>query len=239
MIKAIALDDELPALKVIENFCGKTDLIRLDKTFIRPGEALQYIQQFPVDLLFLDINMPALTGIEFYKSVKTGPNEPTSPTGPMVIFTTAYSEYAVEGFSLNAVDYLLKPFTFERFLQAVNKAAEYFQYLQQKATLPPEYLFLRADYSLVKIEIAAIRFIEGMDDYLKIHLQDNTPVLVRMTMKAILAQLPVRQFIRVHRSYIVALSRIINIRNKVIYLEEKEIPIGVSYEKNFFNQFPK
>jgi DNA-binding LytR/AlgR family response regulator len=230
MIKAIALDDELPALKVIENFCGKTSLIRLDKTFIRPGEALQYIQQHPIDLLFLDINMPSLTGIEFYKSLQTD---------VMVIFTTAYSEYAVEGFSLNAVDYLLKPFTFDRFQQAVNKAAEYFEYRQQKDTIPSGYLFLRADYSLVKIEIAGIRFIEGMDDYLKIHLQDKSPVLVRMTMKAILAQLPVRQFIRVHRSYIIALNRIINIRNKTIYLEEKEIPIGVSYEKEFFNQFPK
>jgi len=230
MIIAIALDDELPALKVIENFCGKTSLIRLDKTFIRPGEALQYIQQHPIDLLFLDINMPSLTGIEFYKSLQTD---------VMVIFTTAYSEYAVEGFSLNAVDYLLKPFTFDRFQQAVNKATEYFEYRQQKDTIPSGYLFLRADYSLVKIEIAGIRFIEGMDDYLKIHLQDKSPVLVRMTMKAILAQLPVRQFIRVHRSYIIALNRIINIRNKTIYLEEKEIPVGVSYEKEFFNQFPK
>lgn len=227
MIKAIALDDEQPALKVMENFCGKTDLIRLEKTFIRPNEALAYVRQFPVDLLFLDINMPSQTGIEFYKSVKAD---------PMAIFTTAYSEYAVEGFNLNAIDYLLKPFTFERFLQAVDKAAEYFRHRQDKDT---EYLFIRIDYSLVKIEIGAIRFIEGMDDYLKIHLQDKAPVMVRMTMKAILSQLPARQFIRVHRSYIVAVSRILNIRNKIIYLDEKEIPIGVSYEKEFFTQFPR
>lgn len=229
MITAIALDDESPALKIIEKFCGKTSLLRLDKTFIRPGEALQYIQQHPVDLLFLDINMPSLTGIEFYRSV--GPDR-------MVIFTTAHSEYAVEGFTLNAVDYLLKPFTFDRFLQAVNKAAEYFEYRRQKDSAVSEYLFLRIDYSLIKIEIAAIRFIEGMDDYLKIHLQDQPPILIRMTMKAILAQLPARQFMRVHRSYIIALRRITNIRNKIILLEEKEIPIGVSYEKEFFRQFP-
>ena len=230
MIKAIAIDDELPALKVMENFCGKISLLRLDKTFIRPAEALQYIQQHAVDLLFLDINMPSLTGIELYRSLRTD---------SMVIFTTAYSEYAVEGFNLNAVDYLLKPFTFDRFRQAVDKAAEYFEHRRQKGAPSPEYLFLRADYSLVKIEIAGIHFIEGMDDYLKIHLQDKPPVLIRMTMKAILAQLPDRQFIRVHRSYIIALSRITNIRNKTIYLEEKEIPIGVSYEKGFFSQFPK
>ncbi|HWK03963.1 MAG TPA: LytTR family DNA-binding domain-containing protein [Puia sp.] len=230
MIKAIALDDELPALKIIENFCAKADLIRLEKTFVRPTEALQYVHQFPVDLLFLDINMPSLTGIEFYKAIKTD---------TMVIFTTAYSEYAVEGFNLKAVDYLLKPFTFERFLQAVHQAAEYFEHRQLKDTLPSEYLFLRADYSLIKVAIAHIRFIEGMDDYLKIHLQDKPPVMVRMTMKAILSQLPARQFIRVHRSYIIAWNRIANIRNKTIYLEEKEIPIGVSYEKEFFTQFPK
>lgn len=230
MITAIALDDELPALKVIENFCGKTDCIRLEKTFIRPGEALIYMQQFPVDLLFLDINMPSQTGIEFYQSVKSD---------TMVIFTTAYSEYAVEGFNLNAIDYLLKPFTFERFLQAVNKASEYFKYKQEKDAPASGDIFLRVDYSLLKIAVADIRFIEGMDDYLKIHLQDRPPVMVRMTMKTILSQLPARQFIRVHRSYIVAINRIGNIRNKIIYLEDKEIPIGISYEKSFFSQFPK
>jgi len=227
MINAIALDDELPALKVLENFCGKTDLVRLEATFIRPGEALSYLRQFPIDLLFLDINMPSQTGIEFYQSVKPG---------TMVIFTTAYSEYAVEGFNLNAIDYLLKPFTFGRFLQAVDKAVEYFGHRQNKDA---GYLFLRIDYSLVKIEIAAIRFIEGMDDYLKIHLQDKPSVMVRMTMKAMLSQLPDRQFIRVHRSYIIALSHILNIRNKTIYLEGKEVPIGISYEKDILTRFSK
>ncbi|HTI09404.1 MAG TPA: LytTR family DNA-binding domain-containing protein [Puia sp.] len=227
MINAIALDDELPALKILENFCGKTELVRLEATFIRPGEALAYLRQNPVDLLFLDINMPSQTGIEFYGSLKPG---------TMAIFTTAYSEYAVEGFNLNAIDYLLKPFTFQRFLQAVDKAVEYFGHRQKKDA---GYLFLRIDYSLVKIEIAAIRFIEGMDDYLKIHLQNKPPVMVRMTMKSILSQLPDQQFIRVHRSYIIAVSRILNIRNKVIYLEEKEIPIGISYEKDFFTRFSK
>jgi DNA-binding LytR/AlgR family response regulator len=227
MINAIALDDEPPALKILENFCGKTDHVRLKATFNRPGEALAYLRQYPIDLLFLDINMPSQTGIEFYQSVKPG---------AMVIFTTAHSEYAVEGFNLNAIDYLLKPFTLQRFLQAVDKAVEYFGHRQNKGA---GYLFLRIDYSLVKIEMAAIRFIEGMDDYLKIHLQDKPPVMVRMTMKSILAQLPDRQFVRVHRSYIIALSCIRNIRNKTIYLEEKEIPIGISYEKDFFTRFSK
>jgi len=227
MIKAIAIDDELPALNVIENFSGKVDFIQLEKTFVRPGEALQYLEKDPVDLLFLDIHMPSLSGIDFYKSIRTE---------TLAIFTTAHSEYAVEGFNLNAVDYLLKPFTYERFLQAVTKAKE----ITERRTPPAaqEFLFLRVDYSLVKIAIADIRFVEGLDDYLRIHLQGRQPLVVRMTMKAILSQLPSAHFLRVHRSYIVAVNSIVNIRNKIIYLERQEIPIGVSYEKDFFTRFP-
>jgi DNA-binding LytR/AlgR family response regulator len=227
MIRAIAIDDELPALNVIKNFSGKADFIHLEKTFVRPGEALQYLEKDPVDLLFLDIHMPSLSGIDFYRSVRPG---------ILAIFTTAHGEYAVEGFNLNAVDYLLKPFTYERFFQAITKAKEIVDRRQPPAS--PEFIFLRIDYSLVKIAIADIRFIEGMDDYLRIHLQDRQPLLVRMTMKSILSQLPSTHFIRVHRSYIVALGSIINIRNKVIYLQDQEVPIGASYEKEFFTHFP-
>lgn len=229
MIKAIAIDDELPALKVITGFCEKTDILQLEKTFTKPAEALTWLKNTPVDLLFLDIQMPSTTGIEFYKSLRTD---------AMVVFTTAYSEYAVEGFNLNAIDYLLKPFSFERFKQAVEKAAEFFNYRQSKTPPTEEFLFLRADYSLVKIETAAILFIEGMDDYLRIHLRDQKPVLIRMTMKAILSQLPPARFMRVHRSYIVALNAILRIRNKTIHLPEKEIPIGAKWEDEFFTRYP-
>src|SRR5919197_1575106 len=123
MITAIAIDDELPALKVIENFCSHVDFIDLQKTFNKPTEALKHLRKFPVDLLFLDINMPSLTGIELYKAVKQN---------TMAIFTTAYSEYAVEGFNLNAIDYLLKPFTIERFMQSVEKAHENSNYNQHR-----------------------------------------------------------------------------------------------------------
>src|SRR5688572_27199911 len=122
MIQAIALDDETPGLAVIENFCSQTDFIQLNKTFTQPSEALKHLQQFPVDLLFLDIQMPTITGLEFYKPVKQN---------NMVNFTTAYSHYAVEGFNLQAVDYLLKPFTFERFLQAANRAKDFYEYEHQ------------------------------------------------------------------------------------------------------------
>ncbi len=146
----------------------------------------------------------------------------------MAVFTTAYSEYAVEGFNVNAIDYLLKPFTFERFMQAAQKANEYYTRLQVKEQL---YILIRADYSLVKINISDILFIEGLDDYLKIHLQQQKPVVARMTMKAILEKLPAGSFIRVHRSYIVPFNRIEQVRNKIITLAGEEIPIGISYEE--------
>jgi len=257
MIKAIAIDDELPALKVIEAFAGRLDFLQLEKIFVKTGEAMKYLKTHPVDLLFLDINMPSLSGIDFYNNVRqTGP--PQNVTRPpersnvcppekeppvlsagsdlLVIFTTAHSEYAVEGFNLSAVDYLLKPFTEARFQQAVTKAKEIIS--RRQPAPEEEFLFLRIDYSLVKIAIADVLYIEGMDDYLRINLQDKAPLLVRMTMKAILSQLPPARFIRVHRSYIVNLASIVNIRNKTIYLEGKEIPIGISYEKEFFSRFP-
>ncbi len=228
MITAIAVDDELPALKVIESFCGNIPFIRLDKIFNRPNEALKYVSRFPVDLLFLDINMPALTGIEFYKSVKQS---------TMVIFTTAYSEYAVEGFNLSAVDYLLKPFTFERFEQAVNKAQDYYNYQHQKSGEEAKFLFIRADYTLHKIAIDDLLFIEGLDDYLKIHIHNAKPLVARMTIKAMLEKLPHKDFVRVHRSYIVPFKRIESVRNKVITLAGEEIPVGASYEKDFLERF--
>ena len=142
MITAIAIDDEPPALKVIENFCGQIETLDLKKTFTQPNEALKFLRKFPVDLLFLDIQMPSISGIEFYKMLKQD---------TMVIFTTAHSQFAVEGFNLNAVDYLLKPFTFERFQQAVTKATDFYNYSRQSDKSQDQYLFIRADYKLMKI----------------------------------------------------------------------------------------
>lgn len=222
MIRAIALDDEPPALNVLQSFCEKMGTIVLEKTFTGVADALKYLEQFPVDLLFLDINMPAISGIDFYKSI---------PQKIMVIFTTAYSEHAVESYNLNAVDYLLKPFTFQRFLQAVEKADKYLR-LEQ-----PKDLVLRVDYGLVKIVLADILFIEAYDNYLKIHVVNLKPVIVRMTMKALLSSIPADLFIRVHRSYIVSLSHIEQVRNKVISVAGQKIPLGSSYEERFFQSF--
>ena len=255
MITAIAIDDEAPALKVISNFCDRTEGIRLEKTFLSPAEALFYLKSSPVDLLFLDIQMPSLTGLELYRSI--GPDT-------LAIFTTAHSEYAVEGFNLNAIDYLLKPFTIDRFQQAIAKAAQYLSFrrslrLPQNPTQPQpdpdqppgadsasqpavprtEALLIRAAYSLIRIPVNEILFVEGADDYLKIHRENKSPLLVRMTMKSILEMLPPDEFIRTHRSYIVSLPRIDNVRNKTISLAGHEIPISSNYETSFFQKFTR
>jgi len=230
MIKAIALDDEPPALDVISSFCSLTNYIDLVKTFTRAEEAMKYLLNFPVDLLFLDINMPSISGLDFKKKLKFQ---------TMVIFTTAYSEFALEGFNLNAVDYLLKPFTSERFLQAAEKAKAYYQFLHQNVMAKPDYINIRIDYALVKVFLADILFIEGLDDYLKIHLSKTKPLVSRMTMKAILEKLPQSDFVRVHRSYIVPVTKIQTVRNKLIFIGEEEIPIGTSYESRFYEIFGK
>ncbi|MCF2446403.1 LytTR family DNA-binding domain-containing protein [Dyadobacter sp. CY345] len=226
MIKAIALDDEPPALRILANFSERIDFIDLQKTFIRTNDAMEHLKNNPVDLIFLDINMPSISGLDFYQTIQQD---------VMVIFTTAYAEHAVQGFNLKAIDYLLKPFTFERFQQGVSKANEYHQFKNPRKNT--KYLLVRADYSLHKIAYSDILFIEGLDDYLKIHTQNAKPLVARMTMKAILQKLPEQEFIRVHRSYIIPFARIENIRNKIISLAGEEIPIGSSYEETFAKRF--
>ncbi|MFN8154992.1 MAG: LytTR family DNA-binding domain-containing protein [Bacteroidia bacterium] len=230
MIKAIALDDEPPALKVIETYCEMTEGISLVRTFTRPSEAERYITRYPVDLIFLDINMPTANGIEFYKGLDRK---------LMVIFTTAHAEFAVEGFNINALDYLLKPIRRERFDQAVQKAKEQFE-LQQKSTDPSEaFLLIRADYSLHRIKVDDILYIEGLDDYLKIHIADQKTVVTRMTMKNMLHELAHAEFVRVHKSFIVPMKRVNKVRNRIIYIGEHEIPIGNSYEEEFMKLLSK
>ncbi|HEY1196594.1 LytTR family DNA-binding domain-containing protein [Flavobacterium sp.] len=226
MIKAIALDDEPLALEILQSLCETIDYIELRKTFTKSDEAFKYLKKYPVDLLFLDINMPSISGLDFYKKL---------PHKTMVIFTTAYSEFAVEGFTLSATDYLLKPISLARFQQATEKA--FTQWKLQNQNIEQQYLFIRADYSLNKILFSDILYIEGLDDYLKIHIRDQKTVVARMTLKAILQKLPETEFIRVHRSFIVPVSKVSKIRNKIIYIEQAEIPISASYEEAFFTLF--
>ncbi len=226
MIKAIAIDDEPLALSVIETFCAELDYIDLQKTFTQPNEALKYLKKFPVDLLFLDIHMPALTGIDFYKSIEQK---------TMVIFCTAHGQYAVEGFNLNALDYLLKPFDFDRFKVATEKARDYSNLQSNPKEI--EHIFIRADYSLQKIILQDIMYIEALDDYLKIHLHNQKNIVARMTMKAMIEKLPSNQFIRVHRSFIIAINKVSSIKNKIITINNCRIPVGNSYESEILKHF--
>ncbi len=231
MINCIALDDEPMALEVIKELCKEVHFVNLTHTFTQVSLAQKHLNKFPTDLLFMDINMPYMSGIELYKSIEQN---------TMVIFTTAYSEFAVEGFNLNAIDYLLKPYTYERFLQAVNKANDMFGSPGVNEKSMEQYLFVRADYSLIKIAINDIILIEGLDDYLKIHLHSSPkPIVTRMTMKGIMEKLSSKEFIRVHRSFIVPFSKIENVRKKIISIAGKEIPIGSSYEADFNSIFKK
>jgi DNA-binding LytR/AlgR family response regulator len=231
VITAIAIDDEPLALEIIQAYCADVEGMNLVKTFTQTSEAKKHLDKFPVDLIFLDVNMPSISGIDFYKGIDQD---------TMVIFTTAHSQYAVEGFELSAVDFLLKPYSFERFHIAVNKAKDYHEFLHHKQSEQTKHLFIRSEFSLIKLLINDILYVEGLADYLKIHQITGKTLLTRMTMKNILSKLPSNDFIRVHRSFIIPLSRIKSVRNKVIQLEqEKEIPIGVSYEEEFNNAFGK
>ena len=173
--------------------------------------------------MFLDINMPAISGIDFYKSLQHK---------PLLIFTTSYSEFALEGFELDAIDYLLKPFTINRFEKAVSKANQVYNLVNNSAGNQSKYLMLKIDYGMVKVLLSDILFIEGLDNYLKIHLQNQLPLVVRLTMKSLLEKLDENEFIRVHRSYIVPVDKIKSIKQKLIQIGDEEIPVGKNYEEN-------
>lgn len=229
MIKAIAVDDEPLALDIIETYCRSFDFLDYVKGFTKVGEALQFLEKNPVDLLFLDINMPAMLGVDFYKSLTLQ---------PMLIFTTSYSEYAIESYDLGAIDYLLKPIEKGRFSKAMERVAEYHRNNQQSGEKGNEgYLLLKADYGVKKILLADILYIESLDNYLKIHLAQQAPIIVRLTLKQIQEQISVTAFIRVHKSFIVPMKRIESVRNKVISIANRSIPIGRVYEDHFTAQF--
>lgn len=226
MIHAIAIDDEPLALQVINHFCEKIDFIKLEKTFTKQNEAQKYINNYPVDLIFLDIQMPNKNGIDFYKILEKD---------IMVIFTTAFSEYAVEGFNLNATDYLLKPFSFERFETAVQKARNEYQF--RHMTNAQTHLMIRADYKLYRIEFEDIKYIEGLDDYIQIHLENKSKIVARFSMKNIISKLPENLFIRVHRSFIVPIKKVRTIQNKSLFIDDASIPIGDTFKEDVQNLF--
>lgn len=228
-MRCIIIDDEPFAIELITFYVQQTPMLNLLGSFSDANHAIDFIQNHEIDLLFLDIQMPHINGIQLLKSL----DKP-----PMVIFSTAFNEYAVEGFELEAIDYLLKPFDIKRFQKAVKKADELFS-LKKAAELQTEpFIFVKADYQMLKINISSILFIEGWDDYIKIYVSDK-PILTLMSLKSIMEQLPHQEFVRVHRSYIVPIKKIESVRNKVIKIASKEIPVGSTYAESLYHLMNK
>lgn len=220
MIRCIAIDDELLVRELLEDNIRQIPFLQLIKTCKNAMEAIEVMQNEQVDLIFLDIQMPRLNGLQFLRSL---------PQPPMVILVTAYEQYAMEGFELQVVDYLLKPFSFDRFLKACNHALELFN-LRNKE---PQDFFVYVEYAQVKIEVANITYIEGLKDYIKIHLSSsNKPVVTRMTIKAMEEKLPPPAFIRTHKSFLVAARKITAVKRDLIMIGNQEIPVSEFYKEN-------
>ncbi|TSA24784.1 MAG: DNA-binding response regulator [Bacteroidetes bacterium] len=223
MIHCIAIDDEPLALEVIRKYASEIPFLHLAETFTDAIRALSYLKRHPVDLLFLDIRMPDINGIRFFESLAKK---------SLVIFTTAFSEFAVKGFEVEAVDYLVKPIKFDRFATAVARAQKRLEGIFQETSPGDAFIFVKSEYRSVKITLNDIWFIEGFDDYIKIHLlKDPSPVLTLISLKAILKRLPAGDFIRVHRSFIVPVKHILSIHNRQVDLDNVKIPLGDTYMK--------
>ncbi len=221
-MKCVAIDDEPLALDVLENYISKIASLSLVQTFDDAVAGAKFLETNNIDLLFIDINMPDLSGLELVSRLEKR---------PMIIFTTAHKKFAHEGFELEALDYLLKPISFERFEKAINKALERYQFLKSATVGIPDSIVVRSEYKKVKIELDDVEFIESMEDYIKIHLLSSKhPVLTLMSLKGILEILPSKRFSRIHRSYIVPNALVKSIQNKKVMLtSEKELPISDSY----------
>jgi DNA-binding LytR/AlgR family response regulator len=223
-IKCIAIDDEPLALTILANYVSKVPFLEMIEMFTNPSEAIIAIQEYQPDILFIDIQMPEIKGTEFIK---------TLPRKPQVIFTTAYSEYAVEGFNLDAADYLLKPIPFERFIQAVNKAVSYINKNKEENKINPEekkYIIVKSGYKNVKIYFEEILFIEGLKEYVTIYTNDAKYVKLE-TFKNLEEILPSSDFLRVHKSYIVNIQKVKSFYGNILNINDKEIPIGRAYKE--------
>jgi DNA-binding LytR/AlgR family response regulator len=221
MLKAIVIDDEPLALEVIKGLTEKVTFIELAGYFTNSFEAMAFLQKNKVDLLLLDIKMPDISGIELLRSI---------PDPPMVIFTTAYSEHAVEGFELDAIDYLLKPFSLTRFLKACNKAYEYYELKKNKNNDDQglSHVFIKSGYEQVKVELDSILYAEASGNYV-VFVLEKQRIASRLTMSEAEALLPVKSFVRAHRSYIVSKKHIQKVDKKTIWVQQTEIPIGPAY----------
>ncbi len=227
MIRCIAIDDEPLALKQVAGYIEKTPFLELAEQFESALQAIAWLQENQVELMFVDINMPDLSGMDFVKSLEHPPG---------VIFTTAYSEYALEGFRVNAMDYLLKPIGYPEFLKAAEKARKR---LGGKAEASSQvesdgnFLFIKSEYKILRINLSDIKYIEGMREYVRIQIENQKPVMALMSMKKMEAYLPEKRFMRVHRSYIVNLEKVSTIERNRIVFDKVYIPVSEQYKEAF------
>ena len=236
IIKCAIVDDEPLAVELLASYVTRIPFLELCGKYNNATDALHGIGETHVDLLFLDIQMPELNGLELSKMI---------PETTRIVFTTAFGQYAVDGFRVNALDYLLKPISYADFLEACNKAMQWFQLVQQNEQQPatpsapveePRSIFVKSEYKLLQINLDDIRYIEGLKDYVKIYTEQSPhPILSLMNMKAIEQMLPASRFIRVHRSFIVQKSKIREIERNRIVFGDVYIPIGDSYKQAFLD----
>ena len=236
MIKCIAIDDEPLALKKLVTYIKKIPYLELVAECRSAIEAQQVIDRQQVDAIFLDINMPGLNGLDFAKSMQD------HSKGPVMVFTTAYSEYAIEGYKANAVGYLLKPYSFDEFETAAQKVKDIMEIRHQSsaevsADPNDNVIYVKSDYRIVRIDISSIRYIEAMSEYLRISCDDKEkPVIVLLSMKKIEEHLPTNTFMRIHRSYIINLNKIREVKKNHVILEgDASLPIGDNYKDTFMN----
>lgn len=228
--KCVIIEDEPLAQNVLKKYIADHPSLELAGTCADALEAQVILNKQYVQLIFLDINLPKLSGINFIK---------TLVHSPLIIFTTAYPEYAVEGFELNAVDYLLKPFSFERFLKAVNKALEKLTTANQNSEInKTSFIFLKADKKIHKVDLESIHFIEAIGDYMKV-VTDSGQLIVNETMKKLQEDLPSQSFIRVHKSFIISRNKIKYIEGNYVQVEDKSVPIGATYRNDVLASIEK
>lgn len=226
-IKCMAIDDEPLALQQIAGYIQKIPFLKLEAKCTNAFEALKILGSKSIDLMFVDINMPDLNGMEFVKSLEEK---------PLLIFTTAYSEYALDGFKVDALDYLLKPFTFSEFSLSVQKARKQFELIKNvpgEIDSNNDYLFIKSEYKLVRINFSDMLYIEGMKEYVRIHLTAQKPVMSLLSMKSLEQKLPENRFMRVHRSYIVNLDKITTVERFRIVFDNVRIPVSENYKEKF------
>ncbi len=228
MIRCLAIDDEPLALRQITGYIKKTPFLELAGQCESALKAIEVLENTKIDLMYVDISMPDLSGMDFVKTLENPPK---------IVFVTAYSEYALEGFRVEAIDYLLKPISYVDFLKSANRVKKWFETHQKKSyeiRSSKDFLFIKSEYKILRISFSDIEYIEGMSEYIRIHLTDARPVMTLLSLKYVEEILPSDRFMRVHRSYIVNLSKISVIeRNRIIFNGNVYIPVSDQYKSNF------